>query len=279
MLTVALFTLAALAQGPDFSWSGELASGKRLTVRNISGDIRIEPASGRTVSVTGVKKAGRHGNPKDVEIRQVQTGDGVTVCVIYPGSRNDEEGCDGRGGHRGDGWDNNDTSVDFTVHLPSGTALNAMTVSGDVEGHGIRGAIEARTVSGDVQLSDVTGPVVEAQTVSGDVTLESVGADEVTGHTVSGDVEFSGEIRPKGDYDFKSLSGDVVMRIPRDAGAEVTGSTFSGDFRTSFALTTRATSRYTGSQRLNGTIGNGSARIRVESFSGSVEIRELDGRN
>jgi DUF4097 and DUF4098 domain-containing protein YvlB len=279
MLTVALFTLAALAQGPDFSWSGELASGKRLTVRNISGDIRIEPASGRTMSVTGVKKAGRHGNPNDVEIRQVQTGDGVTVCVIYPGSRNDEEGCDGRGGHRGDGWDNNDTSVDFTVHLPSGTALNAMTVSGDVEGHGIRGAIEARTVSGDVQLSDVTGPVVEAQTVSGDVTLESVGADEVTGHTVSGDVEFSGEIRPKGDYDFKSLSGDVVMRIPRDAGAEVTGSTFSGDFRTSFALTTRATSRYTGSQRLNGTIGNGSARIRVESFSGSVEIRELDGRN
>lgn len=279
MLTVALFTLAALAQGPDFSWSGELASGKRLTVRNISGDIRIEPASGRTVSVTGVKKAGRHGNPNDVEIRQVQTGDGVTVCVIYPGSRNDEEGCDGRGGHRGDGWDNNDTSVDFTVHLPSGTALNAMTVSGDVEGHGIRGPIEARTVSGDVQLSDVTGPVVEAQTVSGDVTLESVGADEVTGHTVSGDVEFSGEIRPKGDYDFKSLSGDVVMRIPRDAGAEVTGSTFSGDFRTSFALTTRATSRYTGSQRLNGTIGNGSARIRVESFSGSVEIRELDGRN
>lgn len=279
MLTVALFTLAALAQGPDFSWSGELASGKRLTVRNISGDIRIEPASGRTVSVTGVKKAGRHGNPNDVEIRQVQTGDGVTVCVIYPGSRNDEEGCDGRGGHRGDGWDNNDTSVDFTVHLPSGTALNAMTVSGDVEGHGIRGPIEARTVSGDVQLSDVTGPVVEAQTVSGNVTLESVGADEVTGHTVSGDVEFSGEIRPRGDYDFKSLSGDVVMRIPRDAGAEVTGSTFSGDFRTSFALTTRATSRYTGSQRLNGTIGNGSARIRVESFSGSVEIRELDGRN
>jgi hypothetical protein len=276
MLTIALFTLAALSQGPDFSWSGELGAGKRLTVKNISGDIRIEPASGNSVSVTGVKKAGRHGDPKDVEIRQVKTGDGITVCVVYPGSRNDDEGCDGRGGNRGD---RNDTRVDFTVRLPSGAALSAMTVSGDVEGRGIRGAVEARTVSGDVSLSDVDGQVVDAQTVSGDVSLEDVGATEVTGHTVSGDVEFSGEIRPRGDYDFKSLSGDVVMRIPRDAGAEVTGSTFSGDFRTSFALTTRATSRYTGSQRLNGTIGNGSARIRVESFSGSVEIRELDGRN
>lgn len=279
MITVALFTLAALAQGPDFSWSGELASGKRLTVKNIVGDIRIEPASGRSVSVTGVKKAGRHGDPKDVEIRQVQTGDGITVCVVYPGSRNDEEGCDRLGGHKGDGWNNNDTRVDFTVRLPSGTALNAMTVSGDVDGRGIRGAVEARTVSGDVHLSDVTGPLVDAQTVSGNVTLDGVGADEVTGHTVSGEVEFSGEIRPKGDYDFKSLSGDVVMRIPKNAGAEVSGSTFSGDFRSSFALTTRVTSRYTGSQRINGTIGDGSARIRIESFSGSVEIRELDGRN
>jgi hypothetical protein len=275
MLTIALFTLAALSQGPDFSWSGELGAGKRLTVKNISGDIRIEPASGNSVSVTGVKKAGRHGDPKDVEIRQVKTGDGITVCVVYPGSRNDDEGCDGRGGNRGD---RNDTRVDFTVRLPSGAALSAMTVSGDVEGRGIRGAVEARTVSGDVSLSDVDGQVVDAQTVSGDVSLEDVGATEVTGHTVSGDVEFSGEIRPRGDYDFKSLSGDVVMRIPKNAGAEVTGSTFSGDFRSSFALTTRATSRYTGSQRINGTIGDGSARIRVESFSGDVAIRELDGR-
>jgi hypothetical protein len=278
MLTIALFTLAALSQGPDFSWSGELGAGKRLTVKNISGDIRIEPASGNSVSVTGVKKAGRHGDPKDVEIRQVKTGDGITVCVVYPGSRNDDEGCDGRGGNRGDRWENNDTRVDFTVQLPSGAALSAMTVSGDVRGRGIRGAVEARTVSGDVSLSDIDGQVVDAQTVSGDVLLEDVGATEVTGHTVSGTVEFSGQIRPRGDYDFKSLSGDVVMRIPKNAGAEVTGSTFSGDFRSSFALTIRTTSRYTGSQRINGTIGDGSARIRVESFSGDVAIRELDGR-
>jgi hypothetical protein len=278
MLTIALFTLAALSQGPDFSWSGELGAGKRLTVKNISGDIRIEPASGNSVSVTGVKKAGRHGDPKDVEIRQVKTGDGMTVCVVYPGSRNDDEGCDGRGGNRGDRWENNDTRVDFTVQLPSGAALSAMTVSGDVRGRGIRGAVEARTVSGDVSLSDIDGQVVDAQTVSGDVLLEDVGATEVTGHTVSGTVEFSGQIRPRGDYDFKSLSGDVVMRIPKNAGAEVTGSTFSGDFRSSFALTIRTTSRYTGSQRINGTIGDGSARIRVESFSGDVAIRELDGR-
>ena len=278
MLTVALFTLAALAQGPDFSWSGELGSGKRLTVRNVIGDIRIEPASGASASVTGVRKAGRHGDPKDVEIRQVRTGDGITICVVYPGSRNDGEDCDSHGGGRGDRWENNDTQVDFTVRLPSGVALTAATVTGDVKGHGLRGGVEARSVSGDVLLDDVTGPVVEAQSVSGDLTLDGVRADEVTAHTVSGDVEFSGDIRPRGDYDLKSLSGDVVMRIPRNAGAEVTGSTFSGDFRSSFGITTRATSRHTGSQRIDGTIGDGSARIRVESFSGDVAIRELAGR-
>jgi DUF4097 and DUF4098 domain-containing protein YvlB len=133
-------------------------------------------------------------------------------------------------------------------------------------------------VSGDVILHDVTGKIVEAVTVSGNVELTNVNADEVVAETVSGDVDFSGEIRKGGDYDMKTLSGDVVMRIPKNAGAQVSGATFSGDFHTSFPITTKATSRYTKRSRLDGTIGDGSARIRVESFSGDVELREIGER-
>ena len=65
--------------------------------------------------------------------------------------------------------------------------------------------------------------IVEAQTVSGNVELLRVNADEVVAETVSGDVDFSGEIHKGGDYDMKTLSGDVIMRIPKGAGAEITG--------------------------------------------------------
>jgi len=279
MLALAMVALAALTQTPDFTWSGTIPTGKRLTVKNISGDIRVEPATGGQATVTAVKRPGRHGDPDDVVVRQVATADGIEICVLYPGSDDDGD-CDWNGNrrnhrHHGSNWDNNDTQVTFSVKVPANTNLTVGTVSGDVEGHGIRGDTEARSVSGDVTLTDVVAKVVEAQTVSGSVELTRVNADEVSAETVSGDVDFSGEIRKGGDYDMKTLSGDVTMRIPKNAGAEISGATFSGDFRTSFPITTKATSRYTRRQRIDGTIGDGSARIRVESFSGNVELREL----
>lgn len=278
MLTLSLMILTAVAQGPDFTWSGSLGAGKRLTVRNLSGDITITPATGSTATVTGVKREGRRGDPDDVQIRHVETGDGITVCVIYPGQRDDDGDCDMEGNRREGRWEENDTRVDFSLQLPAGVLLDAMTVSGDVTGRGIRAAAEVRSVSGDIRLADVAGAGLEAHTVSGSVDLEDVRAEEVTARTVSGDVEFAGEVRARGDYDLKTLSGDVVLRIPRSAGAEITGSTFSGNFSTTLPITARSTSRYTGQQRIDGTIGDGSARIRVESFSGDVVIRELNGK-
>lgn len=279
MLALTMVALAALTQTQDFTWSGAIPSGKRLTVKNISGDIRVEAATGGQATVTAVKRPGRRGDPDDVVVRQVATAEGIEICVLYPGSDDDGD-CDWDGNrshsrHRGSHWDDNDTQVNFTVKIPANTNLTVGTVSGDVVGQGIRGDTEARSVSGDVSLTDVVAKVVEAQTVSGSVDLVRVNADEVAAETVSGDVNFSGEIHKGGDYDMKTLSGDVVMRIPKGAGADITGATFSGDFRTSFPITTKATSSFTRKQRINGTIGDGSARIRVESFSGNVELREL----
>jgi DUF4097 and DUF4098 domain-containing protein YvlB len=274
MLTLALLGLAALAQGPEFTWSGDLA-GKRLTVKNVVGDIRIEPGTGNTATVTGIKKAGHHGDPADVQIRKVESSKGLTVCVVYPGSHSDDAECGSTGNHRGRDWDQNDTKVDFTIRLPAGVSLDAATVSGDVIGRGVRGEVELASVSGDVRLDDVVAKLVEAHTVSGDVELTGVKADEVVAETVSGDVEFSGDIRPRGNYDMKTLSGDVTMRIPKNSGAQITGASFSGDFNTSFPITTTATSKYTSRKRINGTIGDGSARIRVESFSGDLNLKEI----
>jgi DUF4097 and DUF4098 domain-containing protein YvlB len=283
MLALTMVVLGALsAQSQDFTWSGAIPSGKWLVVKNISGDIKVVPTSGNQATVTAVKRPGRHGDPDDVVVRQVNTDEGIEICVLYPGSDDNDDDCDWDGKrrhhHNGSNWDNNDTQVHFTVKVPANTNLRVGTVSGDVNGSGIRGETEARSVSGDVILHDVTGKVVEAVTVSGNVELTQVNADEVVAETVSGNVDFSGEIRKGGDYDMKTLSGDVIMRIPKNAGAQVSGATFSGDFHTSFPITTKATSHYTKRSRLDGTIGDGSARIRVESFSGDVELREIGER-
>jgi hypothetical protein len=278
MLHLALLA-AALTQGQDFSWSGAIAQGKTLRVKNIIGDITVEAGTGREASVTAVKREGRHGDPEDVEIRRLEDENGVTFCVVYP-HHDDDGDCDmdGRRRDRRGRWDShnqNDTEVNFRVRVPAGVKLSVGTVTGDVLATGLRADTDARSVSGDVSLRDVEATVVEATSVSGNIELNRINAAEVGAETVSGDVDFSGEIRPRGEYDLKTLSGDVIMHIPRNAGAEITGATFSGDFDSSFPITTRSSSRYTRRQRINGTIGDGSARIRVESFSGDVELREL----
>lgn len=281
MLTLALYAVAALTQGQDFSWSGAIPQGKTLTVKNIIGSITVEAASGREASVTAVKRRGDHGDPEDVEIRRVEEGNEIIFCVIYP-NHDDDGDCDmnarNRRGRRHWDGDRNDTEVRFTVRVPGGVPLSVGTVTGDVLARGVRGNTEAKSVSGDVRLEDIEGKVVEATSVSGNIELDRIRADEVGAETVSGDVDFSGEIRPRGEYDFKTLSGDIVMLIPRGSGADISGSTFSGDFDSSFPITTTSRSRFNRRNRISGTIGDGSARIRVESFSGDVELRELTAR-
>jgi hypothetical protein len=286
MVTMVTLALTLVVQTPDFSWSGAVAAGKEVRVKNIVGDVRIEAARGSTVEITAIKRAGREGDPDEVEIRRIETERGVEVCVVYPsmGDRDDDcewRGRQGREGRRGRRWhEENDTKVHFTVRLPAGVNLNAGTVSGNVDATGLRSNVEVSTVSGNVLVRDMEGKVLEARSVSGDVELTDVRADEVGAETVSGDVDFVGEIRRGGDYDFQTLSGDVVLRVPAGVSAEVTASTFSGSFETSFPLSSKVEreSKWARRQRISGTIGNGGATIRLQSFSGDVELLERSGR-
>lgn len=278
MITLLTLTLALAGQGPDFTWSGTVAEGKQVSVKNIIGDVRVGPSTGRRVEIVAVKSAGQHGRVEDVEIRRVETTGGIEVCVIYPGTRTDEGDCDWSGhDDRGRGTrERNDTRVAFTLKVPSGITLQVHTVAGDVLVRGARGDVSAASVSGDVVLSDVAAGSLEARTVSGDVTLRGVDAAEVEAQTVSGDVVYQGQIRARGDYSLQTLSGDVDLRIPATTNAELRGSTFSGSVRSDLPITSSASGRRGSRKRISGTLGTGrGAEINLESFSGDVQIRAL----
>lgn len=275
----------AMAVGPetaraqDFEFTRTVAQGTRFVLRNVIGTVTIDAGSGRTLTVTARKKAGRHGEPEDVEIKAVELDGGVAICVYYPSSRR-QDGDRGRRHSddpcsRGSDWgsnDRNDTSVDFVVHLPAGLRVDAKTVAGDLIGNGLRGTLELGTVSGDLRLTDVEGDVLDVSSVSGDVELERVRVREVSAETVSGDVTFAGPIESQGRYDFKTLSGDVILTLPRQPEATVSAVTFSGDLDSVFPITTGGgRSRR---HRFNATWGSGSAKVDLESFSGDIRIRE-----
>jgi DUF4097 and DUF4098 domain-containing protein YvlB len=200
---------------------------------------------------------------------------------------------------------------EFTLTVPVGTRVQAHSVSGDVSVRGAHAALECESVSGDVrvddaieriELSTISGSVigtrlngtvrasavsgdVELKDVVGDVSIESVSGDasvvnakssDVRAQSVSGEITYSGSMDAAGRYDFKSHSGDVNMEVPGDAKASVTVRTFSGEVESDFPMTLAASSgtMKRRDNRMDFTINGGGARVQIESFSGTINIRK-----
>src|SRR5678815_2982920 len=163
---LALTTLALVAalqggqQSQDFHWTGTLAAGKTLSIKNINGDISAVAASGNQIEVTGIKTA-RRGSPDNVQVKVEQTADGVVICTIYPNQQGSS--CDSRHSN-GRSNDRDDVSVDFTVHLPASVRLAAHSVNGDVSAKGLKGDADLGTVNGDANVE--TSGFAEASTVN-----------------------------------------------------------------------------------------------------------------
>jgi len=199
--------------------------------------------------------------------------------------------------------------VTFTIELPVGTPLTANAVTGDITVGGVCGEAELHSASGDIELecgrgnvtletaagdvtaSDITGRLdassaagdvsiqnaqadVTARSASGDIDLDGVEGDEVSAETVSGEVTFAGPIRDGGRYRFQSHSGDVTVQPEnRNLNATVSVSTFSGDLDSDYPITLTQGRRLRG-REFEFTVGTGSARVILSSFSGTIYLRQ-----
>ena len=192
----------------------------------------------------------------------------------------------------------------FEITVPAGARVSARSWSGSVSVKGVHGDLETRTQSADVDIRDagridveslsgdvtiqvvngesmihtVSGDIalgaargdVEIETVSGDIDLQDVVAKQIRTHTTSGDVEFSGQILPDGRYEYNTHSGEIRLALPADVGAQLSIATFNGGIESDFPITLRAGDHE--NKRLNFTLGQGTARISAETFSGDITL-------
>jgi DUF4097 and DUF4098 domain-containing protein YvlB len=154
-----------------------------------------------------------------------------------------------------------------------GGRLDVESLSGDVEVHGVQGDANVHTVSGDVTLDNAHG-TVEVETVSGDLDLRALTSRQVRTHTTSGDLSFAGLIVDGGRYEFETHSGEVELHLPANVGAQLSMTTFNGAIESDFPITLRAGEHGMGAstKRLDFTLGQGSARIIAETFSGDITL-------
>jgi hypothetical protein len=163
------------------------------------------------------------------------------------------------------------SSVSGNVSVTNGVReVSAESVSGSVHASQINGNLRAETVSGDLRAESVTGDL-EATSVSGDVRLSAVQSKDVRSETVSGEIGYTGTIEAGGRYSFESHSGTLRLNIPRTTGAQFSVETFSGDVNTDFQVTIPANTRRR-EDRMEFTLGDGKAKVTLQTFSGSIVI-------
>ena len=246
VVAIAIFAAAAWAQdnGNSKHWTGAMHAGQTLTVKNISGDITVEPASGETAEINA-EKSGRDAD--QVQISIISNEEGVEVCTIYPGEGNT---CD----HSHS--DNVRARVDYTIKIPRDVKLRAANVNGEVTAENLGAEADVSSVNGSVRVSTATW--AEAESVNGSV------------HAKLGRADWPSQA------EFKSVNGNVDVTVPADLNADVRFSTLNGNIHSDFNYTVASGTRIGGhpGTKVDATIGSGGRGLRLESVNGDLDLRK-----
>ncbi len=226
----------------------------RVKARTENGAIRFTSSGGRA---TLEPASGRGCN------------DGRFEVVVPVGTRVSARSWSGSVSVKGVKGDLETRTQSADVEVRDAGRIDVESLSGDVTVQGVSGESMIHTVSGDIDLANARGDV-EIETVSGDIELRDVVARQIRTHTTSGDVDFSGQILPDGRYEYNTHSGEIRLTLPADVGAQLNVATFNGGIESDFPITLKAGDH--GNKRLSFSLGQGTARITAETFSGDITL-------
>ncbi|MEU5088200.1 DUF4097 family beta strand repeat-containing protein [Streptomyces sp. NPDC021356] len=183
------------------------------------------------------------------------------------------------------GWQR---SAVISLAVPASTRVEVGVVGAAAMVSGIDGPTEVKGVTGDTTLVGVTGPVradtvsgnVEAQALSGDLRFHSVSGDltlvEGSGSSVRADsvsgsmiVDLDRVASPT-DISLTNVSGEIAIRLPHPADAEVEANTASGAVSNAFE-DLRVSGQW-GAKRITGRLGAGRGRLKATTVSGSIAL-------
>ncbi|MER8060053.1 MULTISPECIES: DUF4097 family beta strand repeat-containing protein [unclassified Streptomyces] len=178
-------------------------------------------------------------------------------------------------------------SAVVSLTVPADARVEVGTVGAGAVVSGIRGPAVVRGVTGDTALVGLSGPVqantvsgnLEAQAVTGELRFSSVSGDltvvEGSGPTVRAD-SVSGsmivDLDPEGptDVHLTSVSGEIAIRLPHPADAEVEANTASG--RISNAFEGLRVHGQWGAHKITGRLGAGTGRLQATTVSGAIAL-------
>lgn len=147
------------------------------------------------------------------------------------------------------------------------------TISGDVivAGHGTNSRTAVNTVSGDVNLSDVSGEL-NVETVTGDMQIRMPTLTRGRIQTTNGNLNLHTTLSADARLEAEAINGDLRFMFKQPANVEFDVETFNGEIDNCFGPKSVRTREFAPGNALRFKEGNGSARVRVKTLNGGVEI-------
>jgi DUF4097 and DUF4098 domain-containing protein YvlB len=166
-----------------------------------------------------------------------------------------------------------DVTVDTTrgdIKVSGGSGfISLKSVQGEISLEKAKGRVEVRAVNEGIRLADI-GADLSAESTNGSILLDRIDSSNVDLYTVNGNISYDGPIKEKGLYRLTTHNGMIAMPVPERANAIVTLRTYNGGIRSTFQLPGDSGERR---KRQTLTLGNGSAHVELESFSGTISLR------
>ncbi|MEO6246654.1 MAG: DUF4097 family beta strand repeat-containing protein [Opitutaceae bacterium] len=207
----ALFAAQSESNTSTIAFSDPAKSG-RLEVRLARGDVRIQGADTAAVTVNSVAKPATSAPRKD-GLRVISSAASFSLTekdnlVVLDATA--------------DGWGVKN-KPEFNLTVPRGTAVVVQNSwGGDITCAGIAGNLEINSMNGEVRLDEISGGAVVS--------------------TMNGEIRANiRELRKGSPLSFTSMNGEVVLRVPADAGATVRLRTQNGAVLTDFDETALVT--------------------------------------
>lgn len=286
---IALIAIPAAAATVDRTFA--TGPDPEVSFEGILGSIQIIGWDRNEVHITGVLGTDIRGLEIDAD------DDEIDIEVEYP---------DRRDGKLRDGEANLEISVprgsDISIETVKGTIdvenvngeLELSTVHGDITVNGGASQVEAETVSGDIRISgsnteidvdSVSGAVivtgatgdVAVETMNGIIEVDAARVDSASLDSMSGSIQFRGDLTADADLTIEGYSSNVVLVLPSTVSATFEVETQSGNIENDFGPQPQRIDGFMPGKVLEFSLGNGSADITVESFSGNVKILRDDG--
>jgi hypothetical protein len=280
MFATALLALLAVVQTDQ---TVQVQKGTQLDINNFAGEVSIkvwdrdavrvevEHSDRETVEIRPtdqrlvIRGRGRNGNTRSLDYTiSVPRWMGIRVSGNYT-----DVMMEGVGG---------DITVetnggDITINGGSGF-VSLKTVQGAISLRNTKGRVDVSAVNEGIRLADITGDVT-AETTNGGITLERIDSSNVDLYAVNGSLLYDGPIKDKGVYRLTTHNGLIALALAEKANATLSVRTYNGGFRSSFPVRIEDQSSSSSSSRKRFTLafGNGSARLELESFNGSIALR------